>query len=101
MSDRALRRAMARDLHHAGVPGDLEAIADFLITRRGWTQAEPEGSLQPMLRPLIQNDAQNAVHIAIAGFTGEGAPVLGNIARTAAERVAEARARQHQRRENR
>lgn len=91
MSDRAMRREMARDLHYVGAPGDLDAIADFLVSRRGWTKAKTESALQPSLRPMVQDDAPDAVRIGITGFTAEGAPMLGNIARTAAQRVAEAR----------
>lgn len=94
MSGRELRRAMARDLHYVGVPGDLEAIADFLITRRGWTKAEPESALRSALRPLIRDDAPNTVRVGITGFTPNGEPVVGNVARTAVERVAAARMRQ-------
>lgn len=93
MSARVMRRDMARDLHYVGVAGDLEAIADFLISRRGWTKAKPESALLPTLQPMIQDDAADAVRVGIAGFTVEGAPVLGNVARTAAQRVAEARTR--------
>lgn len=97
-----MRHDMARDLHHVGVPGDLEAIADFLISRRGWTNdaalaadgGTTTSTLQPTLRSMIQDDDPNAVHIAITSFTADGSPVLGNVARTAAQRVAEARIRQ-------
>lgn len=99
MSDRALRREMARDLHHCGVSGDLETIADFLISRRGWTNSAPTSELlPPVLQPMIQDDAPNAVRIAITGFTHDGAPVLGNVARTAAQRISEARVMRDSRR---
>lgn len=102
MTDRAMRRDMARDLHYVGVPGDLDVIADFLISRRGWTkQARAERTdtvLQPVLAPMIRDDAADAVHIAITGFTADGAPMLGNTARTAAQRIAEAHIRQDRRR---
>jgi hypothetical protein len=102
MGKRTMRRDMARDLHHVGVPGDLEAIADFLISRRGWTNeaalttdgGATTSALQPALRSMIQDDAPDAVRIAITGFTADGAPVLGNAARTAAQRIAESRIRQ-------
>lgn len=40
---------------------------------------------------MIRNEAAGAVHIAITGFTAEGVPMFGNVARTAAERIAKAR----------
>ncbi|WP_420114530.1 hypothetical protein [Pseudactinotalea sp.] len=89
---------MAKDLHHLGVPGDLEAIADYLVSKCGWTQGERQRLTQPLTRPLIRDDEPNQVQVGITGFTSDGIPVMGNVARTAVERVAEARERQAMRR---
>lgn len=96
MSDREMRREMARDLHYVGVKGDLDAIADFLVSRRGWTNEE--ANMPSLIQTTIRHDPAGTVRIGIAGFAQDGAPMLGNIARTAAERVAEARIRQQERR---
>lgn len=89
MSNRALRQEMARDLRYVGVEGDLDAIADFLVSRRGWTNEE--ANMPSLVQTTIQHDPAGTVRIGITGFAQDGAPMLGNIARTAAERVSEAR----------
>ena len=68
MSD---REAMARDLHYAGVSGDLGGIAALLVAR-GWTK-------QPVMLPLSPGQIDGLVPSALSDnvvrWRGERPPV--------------------------